>query len=332
MHHQLPVNKSISRTLVEMHDTFMYAPTATTPASKHSCLHYSPTDLLSFCAADLCTLFQLTSVADLRWSHAANTLDALHTAANTHCHAIEADVNYDHTAHRPIMAHDSNTPGTDVTPWLSLLFQLSAPTPPTASSHSQHALLKLDFKSLHAVSPTLATLTNRLHATPSHPAAHAAPSTVNPLLWLNADILQGPHGPPSSIDPEAFLSQCRQWQPNAVLSIGWTTAAPFTAATADHTYTAHHIDSMLSLCQRHSLTAVTFPMRACYVRRAWEDGQVQRLLKACDGYSLTVWSNRRENDARDESVVVAEYEWLRAHLPADRVFFDLCPVRADAEH
>ena len=230
------------------------------------------------------------------------------------------------------MAHDPYTAGTDVTQWLALLFQLTPPTPHVL--HIRPALLKLDFKSLHAVAPTLALLSDRLQQTvqpaqPSHTAAAAG--AVNPLLWLNADILQGPNGPPSTIDPTVFLSQCRHWQPSAVLSIGWTTAAPSIAATADRGYTAHHIDAMLSLCQQHGLTAVTFPMRACYIRASWEDGQVQRLLSACSGYSVTVWSNRRENDIRDESVVVAEYEWLRRNLPADRVFFDLCSVRPEVD-
>jgi len=224
------------------------------------------------------------------------------------------------------MAHDTNTPGTNVTQWINQLCQLTPPILP----HTHPALLKLDFKSLHAVTPTLATLTTALSPQQSNPTTPLA--SVNPLLWLNADILQGPHGPPSSIDPAQFLSQCQHWQPAAVLSIGWTTAAPSTAATADTAYTAHHIDAMLALCSAHALTSVTFPVRACYVRRSWESGQLQRLLAACEGYSLTVWSNRRENDARDETVVVAEYEWLRARLPADRVFFDLCPVRAEAGH
>ena len=230
------------------------------------------------------------------------------------------------------MAHDTDTPGTNVTQWLSLVLQLTPPTS-TSTPPARPAILKLDFKSLHAVAPTLTVLTDKLNSPVPHSSKPLASSaTVNSLLWLNADILQGPNGPPSSIDPTAFLSQCQQWQPSAVLSIGWTTAAPSATATADHAYSACHIDAMLSLCEHHSLTAVTFPLRACYVRRSWEDGLLQRLLEAGSEYSLTVWSNRRENDARDEAVVVAEYEWLRTHLPSDRVFFDLCPVREDGGH
>ena len=286
-----------------------------------------------FCVEDICCLFHIPSVADLRWAHAANTLDALHAAASTHCHAIEADVNYDSTQQQPTMAHDPGTLGTDVEQWLSLLFQLTPPLLPTLAPHGQPALLKLDFKSLHAVAPTLTALAHAMQAAipqPSNSEVSSAP--VSPLLWLNADILQGPNGPPSSIDPTAFLLHCRQWQPTAVLSIGWTTAAPSNAATGDRCYTCGHIDAMLALCQQQSLPAVTFPLRACYIRGAWEDGQLQRLLEACSGYSLTVWSNARENDTRHEAEVVEEYDWLRTHLPADRVFFDLCPVRANGRH
>ena len=288
------------------------------------------TTVALLCAADICALFHLTSVADLRWAHAANTVHALHDASTTHCHAIEADVNFDHVTQQPVMAHDADTPGTDVTRWLSLLLHLTPPFLPAASSgRTQAALLKLDFKSLHAVAPTLTALTSALAAAPYSPNKLHTTADTNPLLWLNADILQGPNGPPSSIDPASFLALCRRHHPAAVLSIGWTTAAPPSAASAACAacYTAEHVDAMLALCAQHALAAVTFPVRACYVRGAWEGGQMRRLLEAGEGYTLTVWSNRRENDARDEAAVVEEYEWLRASLPAHRVFFDLCSVR-----
>ena len=46
-------------------------------------------------------------------------------------------------------------------------------------------------------------------------------------LWLNADILQGPGGAPPLFDPETFISTCTAAQPEAKLSLGWTTGFLF---------------------------------------------------------------------------------------------------------
>ena len=66
--------------------------------------------------------------------------------------------------------------------------------------------IKLDFKQLEAVEPSL-TLLARLIS--SHPPDQLVP------VWLNADILALP-GSPSPVDPDRFLDLCQTYLPRYV--------------------------------------------------------------------------------------------------------------------
>lgn len=72
--------------------------------------------------------------------------------------------------------------------------------------------------SLEAVSPSVALLEEVL-AELSHP------------VWMNADILSGPGGQATPLEPQAFLSAVTTLPTHTVLSLGWTTG--WTAGTVN---------------------------------------------------------------------------------------------------
>uniref|UniRef100_A0A3B3YP73 Uncharacterized protein n=1 Tax=Poecilia mexicana TaxID=48701 RepID=A0A3B3YP73_9TELE len=140
-----------------------------------------------------------SDAVQLKWSHAVNSRNALAQALSGPSHMIEADVIMRaHDPMEPIMAHPPDT-DSDITlkEWLEKVKMNSKG-------------IKLDFKSLEAVSPSLALLEDLL-AEPDRP------------LWINADVLSGPNGWTAPVDFQAFLSLVSGLPAQTVLSLGWTT-------------------------------------------------------------------------------------------------------------
>ena len=277
-------------------------------------------------AEALCRLLSVQAPSSLRWSHGANTLPLLHAAHSSASHFIEADVQFDPATCQPVMSHDQSADGTQVLPFLQAAVRRSPLSPAhlPASSPVPPVGLKLDFKDSRAVTPTLLALSSLLP-----PPAAAAQSAINPLLWLNADVLQGPLGPAPSIDAARFIADARALFPDAVLSLGWTTGTPVGRGGEDDNapvYSAGMVAGMVAVCEAHGVVAVTFPVRARYVEASWAvAGGLRDALEGEGrrGWSLTVWSNAtdgREQPVRERQV---ETEWIKAHLPMARAFLDL---------
>ncbi|VTJ66917.1 Hypothetical predicted protein [Marmota monax] len=116
--------------------------------------------------------------------------------------------------------------------------------------------IKLDFKSLKAVGPSLDLLQQLTEA-----------GKVRRPVWLNADILRGPNVPlPIEVNATQFLALVQEKYPQATLSPGWTTL--YMPLFPNSTYTQAMVEKMQELVgalpQR-----VTFPVRAVMVRAAW---------------------------------------------------------------
>ncbi|PKU36545.1 zinc finger fyve hypothetical protein [Limosa lapponica baueri] len=131
-----------------------------------------------------------------------NELDsALIPVIHGDVHMIEADVllrgglggNGD-----PIMAHPPET-DSDITlqEWLKEIV-------------STNKGIKLDFKSLEAVRPSLELLDD-------------VKQHLRRPVWINADILPGPNGKSAVVDAEGFLDTVTSFFPDVTLSLGWTT-------------------------------------------------------------------------------------------------------------
>lgn len=142
-----------------------------------------------------------------QWSHATNSLQSVKIALqDPNITAIECDVilgtvkvegNEDDSSNRiPVLSHP---PKYDSDISLETLIQLISETTQDEEEKSQlRKHLKLDFKDLDAVQPTLAILQDSNIANP-----------WQKTITLNADILCGPgrrFGKP--VSPEMFLESC----------------------------------------------------------------------------------------------------------------------------
>lgn len=150
--------------------------------------------------------FGVESLGEVGWSHRKNTLETLCPAIeNPRVHLIEGDIRLVEST--PVMSHGSPQPDEKHFPfkeWLRLIL------PPNGFIRKG---IKSDFKEPEAVEPTLMLLQNLLPEM----------ELDNPPLIFNADVLQGPGGPPSKFQPEAFINLCRHFFPETIISLGFTT-------------------------------------------------------------------------------------------------------------
>ncbi|XP_054467615.1 protein FAM151B [Anoplopoma fimbria] len=191
--------------------------------------------------------------AEVRWSHAVNSRSRLTEALTGPSHMIEADVIIrGRDPKEPIMAHPPDT-DSDITlkEWLQ-------------GVKDYDKGIKLDFKSLEAVSPSVILLEEVL-------AQQHRP------VWINADILAGPEGQANPLDPQAFLSSVKTLPAYTVLSLGWTTG--WTAGTDNAGYTWDMVCVMEEICRALN-HPVTFPVRAVLLAQSFS--QLSWLLQQSD--------------------------------------------------
>ncbi|KAK1340042.1 hypothetical protein QTO34_018606 [Cnephaeus nilssonii] len=230
------------------------------------------------------------------WYHAANSQKDMRAALESDVMVLEADVNIEglNTANEtgvPIMAHppliySDNT----LKQWLDAVL---------ASSQKG---IKLDFKSIKAVGPSL-DLLRRL----------TDEGKVRRPVWINADILRGPNVPISiEVNATQFLALVQEKYPEATLSPGWTTL--YLPLFPNSTYTRAMIEKMQELVgalpQR-----VTFPVRTVMARAAWP--QFSWLLGQSDRYSLTLWQGA------SDPVSVDDLLYIRDNCAPHQIYYDL---------
>ncbi|XP_054429585.1 protein FAM151A [Pteronotus mesoamericanus] len=230
------------------------------------------------------------------WYHAANSKKDMMAALNSNVMVLEADITVEglNTANEtgvPIMAHpptiySDNT----LQQWLEAVL--------TTSQQG----IKLDFKSLKAVGPSLDLLRQL-----------TLDGKVRRPVWINADILRGPNVPISvEVNATQFLALVQEKYPEATLSPGWTTL--YVPLFPNSTYTQAMVKKMQGLVgalpQR-----VTFPVRAVMVRAAWP--HFSWLLGQSNRYSLTLWQGPAD------PVSVDDLLYFRDNCATDQVYYDL---------
>ena len=243
--------------------------------------------------------FNKTDAKDITWAHAVNSKEKLRHYLKTDILMFEADVimRYNKNDTEPVMAHP---PANDSDLTLEVFLQ---------SLKLTRKGIKLDFKSLMAVEPSMGLLQS------------VYGSTDKPL-WLNADILKGPGSNSQSnppVDPQEFITKCTSTYPTATLSLGWTTE--WYEGITSRGYTQSMVEEMESIC-RNTTQVITFPIRAIYVRRSW--GPLEWLLDTSSRYTLTIWS------AVDDDVQVEDLVWLTEQIDKRRLYMDLPPELDDA--
>ncbi|NXK06788.1 F151B protein, partial [Herpetotheres cachinnans] len=129
--------------------------------------------------------------------------------------------------------------------------------------------IKLDFKSLEAVRPSLELL--------KHVKQH-----LRRPVWINADILPGPNGNNAVVDAKEILVN------QMVFTVG---------------YDWMMVKAMAQICSTLS-QPVTFPVRAALVRQSISE--LRWLIQQSDRYSLTVWTGKEDVYSVEDLLYIRE--------------------------
>ncbi|XP_076855115.1 protein FAM151B [Brachyhypopomus gauderio] len=253
------------------------APTSATASMRDQTLEFFSKDSM-----------QVRDAADITWYHAANSKDKINEAIKGPAQMIEADVLLrGHDPQEPIMAHPPLT-DSDITlqEWLGAV-------------ENSNKGIKLDFKSLPAVEPSMALL-------------EEARARLKGPVWLNADVLPGPGGKATPLDAQAFLQAVALGAQEDVLSLGWTTG--WSQDSDNPGYGWEMVQQMEAVC-RPLGRPVTFPVRAALLSKSFP--QFQWLLQQSDRYTLTIWTG--QNDVLD----VEDLLPYRQHFHKSRIYYDL---------
>ncbi|NXF92657.1 F151B protein, partial [Eubucco bourcierii] len=159
--------------------------------------------------------------------------------------------------------------------------------------------IKLDFKSLEAVKPSLELL--------EHVKQH-----LRQPVWINADILPGPNGNSAAVDAERFLDTVTSFFPNITLSLGWTTG--WHPDRCNKGYDWAMVTEMAQICSMLS-QPVTFPVRAALVPQSISE--LCWLMQQSERYSLTVWTGR------EDVYSVEDLLYIRENFSKSRVYYDI---------
>ncbi|XP_026875674.2 coiled-coil domain-containing protein 125 [Electrophorus electricus] len=226
--------------------------------------------------------------ADINWYHAANSRDKINEAIKGPAQMIEADVLLrGRDPEEPIMAHPPHT-DSDIMlkEWLRVV-------------EDSHKGIKLDFKSLAAVAPSMVLL-------------EEARAQLKGPVWINADVLPGPGGRATPLDAQTFLQAVAQVAQEDVLSLGWTTG--WSQDTDNPGYNWEMVQQMETVC-RPLERPVTFPVRAALLPQSFP--QFQWLLQQSDRYTLTIWTGQ------DDVLNVEDLLPYRQHFHKSRIYYDL---------
>ncbi|XP_068167702.1 protein FAM151B [Antennarius striatus] len=226
--------------------------------------------------------------AEIRWCHAVNSRRRLAEALTGPTHMMEADIIMRRLdPEEPIMAHPPDT-DSDITlkEWLA-----------EVKTHDKG--IKLDFKSLEAVPPSMVLLKEVL-------------AELRGPVWINADILSGPGGTNRPVEPQAFLSAVRSLPTQTVLSLGWTTG--WTPGSDNPGYSWDMVNAMEEIC-RTLQHPVSFPVRAALLAQSFS--QMGWLLQQSERYTLTVWTHP------NDKLTVEDLLPYRKAFEGSKIYYDV---------
>ncbi|NWI98091.1 F151B protein, partial [Pitta sordida] len=158
--------------------------------------------------------------------------------------------------------------------------------------------IKLDFKSLAAVGPSLELLGQ-------------VQQRLRRPVWLNGDILAGPGGSHAALDAQGLLGAVTAAFPDVTLSLGWTTGWHRHQSRG---YEWPMVQEMSQLCRALS-QPVTFPVRAALVPRSLPE--LRWLIQQSHRYSLTVWAGK------EDVYSVEDLLHIRENFDKNRVYYDI---------
>ncbi|NWQ67570.1 F151B protein, partial [Neopipo cinnamomea] len=178
----------------------------------------------------------------------------------------------------PILAHPPDT-DSDITlkEWLTQMVNTNKG-------------IKLDFKSLDAVGPSLELLGQ-------------VKQQLRRPVWINGDILAGPGGSRPARNAQSILSTVTSTFPDVTLPVLFPAG-----------YEWGMVEEMSQLCQALS-QPVTFPVRAVLVPHSLP--ALRWLIQQSDRYSLTVWTGK------DDIYSVEDLLSIRESFDKSKVYYDI---------
>jgi Uncharacterized conserved protein (DUF2181) len=270
---------------------------------------------------------KLFSYSEIRFYHAVNSKAILAQALNSDVNFIESDIIVDIKNKDEYVAVLGHDPGKES--------NLNFDELVTLCSNSEKGL-KVDIKEWNAISSVLTTLQEHTSGILDdmkkrwifvrHDLKHPY-FLSRPGLIINADVLTGTTTPKhvgcrfnklgkvlSSNEQiqaaQEFIEIVLQHIPDAILSLGWTTAGEH------RSYSTWMVQEMLQVLKPYVDLGIIFTIavRASYVRESWS--QLLRLLEL-PTVGLTIWSN--------VELPREELDWLKIHVASSssKIMFDL---------
>ena len=234
--------------------------------------------------ANLLGSFNVSSPDEVRWLHRGNSKERVEQFLQSQDHIIEGDIMMGSHG-EPVMYHpgDKNPSSMTFTHWLDCVF----------ADPSKKA--KLDFKDQRAVDSTLAYVRSF--------------DPTGERIFINADILPGPHGKKPLFSRD-FFHAIRKEFPAAVLSPGFT--------TRDYGKRGVYTDAMIdeALLVLDTLAPpLTIAIRAEFLSTSPRQ-TMERLLHHHE-HTLTVWSGAKHHKDKIlwPSIFLDQYK--------NRVFLDI---------
>ncbi|KAJ1170334.1 hypothetical protein NDU88_002212 [Pleurodeles waltl] len=229
------------------------------------------------------------------WYHAANKKSELEKALMSSSMVLEADVNIEglHTVNEtniPVMAHPPDVYSDNtLDEWLGAVL-------------GSKKGIKLDFKSIKAVAPSLDILNKT-----------SLKMKINRPVWLNADILKGPNVNLNiAINATEFLRLVKEKYPKVTISPGWMTL--YVPQLPNNSYTLEMIKEMYDLI-KDLPQRISFPARAVIAKSAWP--YFRWLLQKSDRYSMTLWQGEKD------PVTVEDLLYFRDNSQPEEIYYDI---------
>lgn len=228
------------------------------------------------------------------WYHAANNKSEMIRALNSDVMILEADVNVEghNTANEtniPIMAHPPDIYSDNtLEEWLDVVLKSKKG-------------IKLDFKSINAVEPSLELLRVKNQ------------TGINRPVWINADILPGPNVPNfwPVINASEFFDLIEKMFPDVTISPGWKVL--YLSIFPNVTYSRSMVEQMYSTV-RHLPQKITFPVHALMAKNGWP--HLSWLLSQSSRFSLTLWQGK-------ENPTLNDLLFIRDNSNPQRIYYDI---------
>ncbi|KAL7850928.1 hypothetical protein AOLI_G00212840 [Acnodon oligacanthus] len=228
------------------------------------------------------------------WYHAANSKAEMSKALQSGVMILEADVNVEghntvNETNIPIMAHPPDVYSDNtLEEWLEAVLKSKKG-------------VKLDFKSLQSVEPSLDLLRIKNQ------------TGINRPVWINADILPGPNVPSfwPVVNATRFLDLIQKKFPDVTISPGWKVL--YIPLFPNVTYTQAMVEEMYDTV-KHVPQKITFPVLAVMGKNGWP--HLSWLLSQSSRFSLTLWQG-------EDNPTLNDLLFIRDNSNPQRVYYDI---------